>query len=229
MLSVAPYVIDLVPVDARGSSSTVQLGSAAPWSAMRSGSGGSSSSKPEYKLGIYVGLGGNPNPMLYEFDTGGGGFWAAYTTQPILNQWWGKTQVVGRKSLSITYSSGNRYVANKVATTVDLYQRDDSGGFTKVVGTGQPVDMGRIVRFSNVRNAATIAAWNYDLKWGLPPLENNFYGDFGVSLSPEGTNGANSLSRSSRGSPCPPGSWSASPSTSGRSAPATPTPTSRWA
>jgi len=40
------------------------------------------SGKPaEYKLGIYVGLGGGA-PQLYEFDTGGPGFWAAYTSAP---------------------------------------------------------------------------------------------------------------------------------------------------
>ncbi|MDR3621319.1 MAG: hypothetical protein P4L85_18355 [Paludisphaera borealis] len=179
MLSATPYKIPLEVVDIKQKST---------------GQAAKKDAKPEYKLGIYVGLGGNANPRLYEFDTGGEGFWAAADSKsPKDLRWWGAKKVVSRGSLGITYSSGNRYVANKVRTSVELYQPDADGGFSKVVGTGQPVDMGQIVRYSDAKSKSAVVNWNNALKTGSPPLQNWFYGDFGASLSPNGTSEKNSI------------------------------------
>jgi len=184
MLSVAPYYVPLQLVNVR----------AQPGDAGASPAASKGAARPENKLGIYVGLGGDSSPRLYEFDTGGAGFWAASDKRsPRDLKWWGAHRVVGRKTLSISYSSGIQYTANKVKTSVELYQKDADGGFTKVVGTGQDVDMGQIVGYADAKNKAAVKAWDKALKAGAPPLQNWFYGDFGVSLSPAGTDAEDSI------------------------------------
>lgn len=148
----------------------------------------------EHKLGIYVGIGGG-EPKLYEFDTGGEGFWASYN--PNLQgdqQWWGAYQVEGRRNLNISYSSGNSYLANMVSTSVQLYREADDGeGFVQVVGTTEDVDLGQIVRYLNPGKPRDVRMWNNALGAGDPPLGGVFYGDFGASLSPIGTNPGNTI------------------------------------
>jgi hypothetical protein len=184
MLSASPYLVPLQLVNVK----------ATPAGAGATSAASKKAAKPEYKLGIYVGLGGDSSPRLYEFDTGGAGFWAASDKRsPEDLKWWGRHKVVGRKTLSISYSSGNKFTANKVKTSVDLYQKDADGGFTKVVGTGQAVDMGQIVGYTNSKNKAAVKAWDRALKAGAPPLQRWFYGDFGVSLSPAGKDAKNSI------------------------------------
>jgi len=146
---------------------------------------------PEYKLGIYVGLGGG-TPKLYEFDTGGEGFWAAYSSKDCDCQWWGPTKVEEKGTLNITYSSGNVYKANLVSTTVTLFSPGTNGQApTPVISTGD-VQLAQITKFTNNNNPSAAKAWNDALKDGEPPLFGHFYGDFGASLQPiassKGTN-----------------------------------------
>lgn len=138
---------------------------------------------PEYKLGIYVGLGGGA-PKLYEFDTGGKGFWAAYSPKVGANQWWGKATVEETGTLSNSYASGNNYQANLVSTTVELYGADGHGpASSPVVQTGQ-VELAQIQKFYNSKNANAAKSWTSALKHDRAPLFGHFYGDFGASLAP---------------------------------------------
>ena len=139
----------------------------------------------EYKLGIYVGIGGGA-PKLYEFDTGGKGFWASYASNPRGGQWWGAYRQTGVRNLNITYSSGNQFLATKVSGSVQLYREDSPGHYSMVVETVGDVDMAQIVRYTDLRDAKKAARWNADLRKGAPPLERDFYGDFGASLEPIG-------------------------------------------
>lgn len=138
---------------------------------------------PEYKLGIYVGLGGGA-PKLYEFDTGGEGFWAAYSSKDCDCQWWGQAKVQEKGTLNITYSSGNVYKANLVSTTVTLFSPGiNNQAPTPVVSSGE-VQLAQITKFSNNNNPSAAKAWNDALKDDEPPLFGHFYGDFGASLQP---------------------------------------------
>lgn len=158
-----------------------------------------------HKLGIYVGLGGGA-PKLYEFDTGGEGFWASYNPALTSDQWWGNAKVEGQSNLTISYSSGNTYVANQVQTSVQLYDASPSGtSGGEVVGTTQDVDLGQITSYSDPTHPAAVASWNAALADGAGPLEGGFYGDFGASLAPSGTDASNSLLSILPQIPMPPG------------------------
>lgn len=145
-----------------------------------------SSKGPEYKLGIYVGLGGGA-PQLYELDTGGPGFWAAYTSTPNQKkgQWWGNYELVQGESNALTavYSSGNTYLASLVNTQVALYGMGKSG-LAERCKTAVPVGVAQINRFSNNKDPSAGPAWTKALADGAPPLFNTFYGDFGAALFP---------------------------------------------
>lgn len=125
---------------------------------------------PKYKFGIYVGLGGGP-PKLYEFDTGGSGFFAAENSV-----WWPGTTPLSSTPVTVTYSSGASYTSNAVNTTVSIYESAESA---------QPVasvraDIGQIIDASG---GPTDWA-GYQADPNTPPLYNVFYGDFGALLQP---------------------------------------------
>ncbi len=151
----------------------------------------------EWKLGVYVGLGGGP-PQLYEFDTGGGGFWAAYTSTPSRKkrQWWGDFTVLQADALTNKYSSGNEYTASLVNTTVALY-RKKGDRFVSLCETSAPTGVAQIEDFVDTKKPQNQAAWYQALANGTPPLFGNFYGDFGAALHPvlttDGTAGVYSI------------------------------------
>ena len=139
---------------------------------------------PEYKLGIYVGLGGGA-PKLYELDTGGSGFWAAYNGDPAKpeDQWWGDYYLTKGEKLIIQYTSGNQYTANLANTSVGLYSGDGTS-FTQECVSAWPIGVAQIVKYQNQKDPEAVSNWYEALANGLPPLFNNFYGDFGAALSP---------------------------------------------
>ncbi|MFM7593653.1 MAG: hypothetical protein ACKO85_17850, partial [Isosphaeraceae bacterium] len=149
---------------------------------------------PEYKLGIYVGLGGGP-PKLYEFDTGGKGFWAAYSTKNPNSGWGGDFTTVETKTLTNTYSSGNSYIADLVSTSVKLYGAGENGAAPTPVDLPalQNVNVAQISKFTNTTKPATQVAWNKALKAGTPPLFGKFYGDFGAALAPVTSSGGTNI------------------------------------
>lgn len=143
-----------------------------------------SSAAPEYKLGIYVGLGGG-SPQFYELDTGGAGFWAAYNAAPPKKkgQWWGSYEMVQPDSLNITYTSGNQYTANLVKTEVALYKRERFK-YSKVCGSSEPLGVAQISSYKNQLKPSAQKDWYNALAKGKAPLFGRFYGDFGAALFP---------------------------------------------
>ena len=156
--------------------STNAAGIEIPLELVNIGSGGAS--EPKYKLGIWVGLGGGPQ-QLYEFDTGGKGFWAGYSNNlnPGVSQWWGPSTPTGQSG-SISYSSSTQYTGNIVATTIQIYgdgtsrtPRFDSGSQAVAVAQIQTATLELIDIYQPIQQ-------------GQPFLQNSFFGDFGASLMP---------------------------------------------
>ena len=139
-------------------------------------------SNPTYKLGIYVGLGGGA-PKLYEFDTGGMGFFAAQNTNA--DGWWpasSYTVVDPGQTFTATYSSGISYTAQLVSTQVSLYGSANPSSLVATVTT----DVGQITD-ATTRNGTPGKALDwpaYEANQNNPPVWSHFYGDFGANLSP---------------------------------------------
>ncbi len=149
---------------------------------------------PSYKIGINVGLGGG-SPRLYEFDTGGSAFWAAYNPElkPGI-QWWGDTTQVSEGGMSIQYTSGNEYTANLVATKVALYPPSARKKTHPLCSTPDRVNVAQITNFTNTKNKDKSRQWVTRIKNNKGPLYRSFWGDFGAALHPSmsanGLNGA---------------------------------------
>jgi hypothetical protein len=149
----------------------------------------SDASSPDYKLGIWVGIGGGA-PQLYEFDTGGKGFWASYEQtadlNPGVNQWWGTFDDL-HHDIHDTYSSGNTYHAKMVNSSVQIYGNvyspttGNSVGSLSVQSTGG-VDFAQIESADKAGDPSFGANWNAAVKAGQPALQTQFFGDFGASL-----------------------------------------------
>lgn len=140
------------------------------------------SSPPMYKLGIYVSLGGG-TPKLYEFDTGGMGFFAAQNNFP--DSWWpasSYTVLDSGQPFTATYSSGISYTAQLVSTSVSLCGSADPSSTVATVDAN----------IAQITNASIQGgAGNEALNWpayqndpNVPPVWGHFYGDFGANLSP---------------------------------------------
>jgi len=134
----------------------------------------SGSGAPEYKIGINLQLSdasGTTPFRTYEFDTGGTGFWAFPTTAPAV-------QTTG--TLSNTYASGNTLTGDAVNATVTFETMPSSG-------TTAPVAQADIALISSATNSkkadSSINQWQSRMDSGQAPLENYFYGDFGMNLA----------------------------------------------
>lgn len=119
----------------------------------------------QYKLGIPVSLGGGPF-MLYEFDTGASGFYAAYN-----RSWWRAHETL-QIPFSITYASKINYQGIVATTSVDL-------------GHGIPPVTTNVGLIQN-GSGGSIDNWNSDVEQGIPPLYEHFFGDFGSALHASG-------------------------------------------
>ncbi len=125
-----------------------------------------------YKIGIQVSLDGGATYRMYEFDTGGTGFYAAYSPSA-----WSAYSVVDPAPVVNTYVSGNAYATQIVSTNVT---------FHTTTGQTVSVDNADIGMITAAQNPGTITTqgWNTDLTGTPPiaPLQSHFYGDFGMSL-----------------------------------------------
>lgn len=135
----------------------------------------SDSPTPEYKVGIEVVLtnpqtGQSTDPILYEFDTGGEGFFAsipgqsagAFTLPP-----------AGLGAVFTDYYSGITYSGQAYALEVSLPGATAfAGGLMVPVTVSAGVVTGVIEQLGDWRPGKT-ASW---------PIFNHFYGDFGASL-----------------------------------------------
>lgn len=116
-----------------------------------------------YKIGIEVSLDGGQTFQMYEFDTGGKGFWVAEDAA------WGPVTDTG-VTVTTSYSSGLNYTAEKVTGSVSL--RGGDGTTISTTGTIAQIQV------------ATGQDWNAaNAADGKPPLYSAFYGDFGASLA----------------------------------------------
>ena len=134
--------------------------------------------EPIYKLGIWVGLGGG-SQRLYEFDTGGPGFWAGYSDNLDhgVNQWWGNFTPTGQTAQT-TYSSGTTYQANIVSTSIQIYANGTDA--TPLHDTGfQTISVAQI--YSATLDGNDIFQ---PIRQDQPFLQGHFFGDFGASLMP---------------------------------------------
>ncbi|MCB8875445.1 Hint domain-containing protein [Acidisoma silvae] len=125
-----------------------------------------------YKVGIEISLDGGTTYKMYEFDTGGTGFYASYNPA-----WWSSYTPVSSAPAIFSYTSGNTYTASVVSTNLTF---QTTGGNS--ISTA--ADIGLISSAENP-NTFTNQAWNADLTnvtTSTAPLEDNFYGDFGVGL-----------------------------------------------
>lgn len=137
----------------------------------------------EYKIGIMLKLGDdeeNNGYRMYEFDTGGTGFWAAHSINTNANIW--SNSAVGTGPISITYASGNVLSGTAVTTRVTFEQgvTDTNSSYTAHVDT-------TVARISSGTNPGkptdnAINKWTSTVDQGNAPIENYFYGDFGMGL-----------------------------------------------
>ncbi|KDF00643.1 hypothetical protein Y900_017255 [Mycolicibacterium aromaticivorans JS19b1 = JCM 16368] len=118
----------------------------------------------EVKYGIDVAVGGNPS-QVYEFDTGGNGFFAGYN-QPF---WQGVP--ITSDPVSILFTSGNQFNAVVATPTVTIGQ----GNHTV---TTAPIDVGAILSGSSPKTGTFVFT-----DPAAPPIEGSFFGDFGASLA----------------------------------------------
>ncbi len=123
-----------------------------------------------YKYGIYIGLGGG-GPQMFEFDTGGEGFYASYAASAA---WWGNTDVtVSTTPFTKTFSTQISYEGFVATAPVTFYCEDGSvvlspAASTFKVGRAGTITQGNATLWPNAGSQA--------------PVQEHFYGDFGLTL-----------------------------------------------
>jgi hypothetical protein len=137
---------------------------------------------PHFKYGIYAALAGSTTPQLYEFDTGGNGFYAVYSTDTNYTQYtqaWGTNfTVVDTNGGSASYTSGNVYSGASVSTSISLYSATGTNPALAPSITTEPVIIGQTASITNANDVPS-TLWPST----NPPVPNNFYGDFGLGLA----------------------------------------------
>ena len=132
---------------------------------------------PNQKLGIYVGFGSDATPALFELDTGGAGIYGAYaSSSPNNSQWWGSGVVTTSNPVQVLYDSGNSYTGFAATSQVYLYSAD---GTAPLLATGRAT----VGQMDNISNGNTPLWTPNGLPPGTstPPINEAFYGDFGLS------------------------------------------------
>jgi hypothetical protein len=131
-----------------------------------------------YKLGIYASIGGG-TPQIFEFDTGGAGLFAAYATND-KSPWWGSGFSTTGLPVTNTYDSGIQYQGTIITAAVSLYA--DHHSSTPLVTTDSGLRVGQMTNIINT-NGATYWTPSGEATNGIPPIDQAFYGDFGMSLA----------------------------------------------
>ena len=121
---------------------------------------------PGVKYGIDVAIGNNAS-QIYEFDTGGTGFFAGYN-QPF----WVNVPLTTTPASEV-YNSGNYFDGVVSNTKVTLGRGDQT------VSTDQPIAIGAITAGGNSKTGKTFDFTNP----AGPPVQGRFFGDFGASLA----------------------------------------------
>jgi hypothetical protein len=132
------------------------------------------------KLGIYVSIGGGSTPQIFEFDTGGAGLYAAYATNTN-SPWWGTGFSTTGNFVTNTYDSGIQYQGAIVTAAVSLFA--DHHGGTPLVTTAGNLLVGQMTNIANTNTSTVLWTPEGEGQPGTPPVDNVFYGDFGMSLA----------------------------------------------
>lgn len=128
-----------------------------------------------FKVGIPVSLDNGATYRLYEFDTGGGGFEAAYNPS-----WWSSyTPVNNGETFQVTYKSGIIDTSQMVSVPVTF---ETLAGSPSIPTANY--DVAQIISVGDTNAASSFPQnWTIDVNaGGPPPLYGNFWGDFGASL-----------------------------------------------
>ncbi len=135
-----------------------------------------------YKYGIYASVAGSTNPALFEFDTGGSGFYpVAGGTN---TSFWGTNYTPSAQTFTNTYDSGNVYTGTSVTTSVAIYsaKHDGNAEDSAAIVTANNILVGQTTSITNI--------YGKDNNWpsDSAPVDKHFYGDFGLALksSPNG-------------------------------------------
>lgn len=121
------------------------------------------------KLGIYAALGGSATPRLFEFDTGGDGFYPTYATGGS-SPWWGNDVTPTGYTFKQKYDGGNIvYKGDVVHTSLSLFAD---------ASTAHPLLTALDVL---VGQTLSINDQSIDPSPSNPPLEGAFWGDFGMA------------------------------------------------
>ena len=137
-------------------------------------------SSGEQKLGIYLTIGGGSTPQIFEFDTGGAGLYAAYATNNN-SPWWGTGFTTTTNSVTNTYDSGIQYRGPIVEAPVSLFA--DHHGGTPLLTTPGNLLVGQMTNIANTNSDTVLWTPEGEGQPGVPPIDNVFYGDFGMSLN----------------------------------------------
>ncbi|MBN8898299.1 MAG: hypothetical protein J0H35_08955, partial [Rhodospirillales bacterium] len=131
-----------------------------------------------YKIGIEVSLDGGATTHMFEFDTGGTGFWSAYDPA-----WWGTPATDGTITASATYTSGWTYSATVVPESISFEAAlPDGSPILLNVGTANVAAILTAEKVNNGNTEVANATWQHHVSAGVAPLEDWFWGDFGMGL-----------------------------------------------
>lgn len=148
------------------------------------------------KLGLLASLNGG-QPQLFEFDTGGSGFYATYG---VGSTWWGSPPSCSPspcQTFSTTYDSGLTYSGTIVTSSVTLF--GGSPALPLLHASGLVVGQTMAITCNPAGTCASKHGHHSQSSWSAstgeikPPVQGNFYGDFGLSLKPTSGSGVNSL------------------------------------
>jgi hypothetical protein len=128
------------------------------------------------KLGIYVTLGGGSTPQLFEFDTGGDGFYATYASGSA-SPWWGPAWTTTGGTFSQSFDSGHVYTGSAATTTVRLFASGTAA--TPLLTAGSAI-VGQTTSVIDTKSG-TQQLWPLPSGTIPPPIEQAFYGDFGMA------------------------------------------------
>lgn len=129
------------------------------------------------KLGIYATLGGGTTPQLFEFDTGGAGFYATYSSGSA-SPWWGGGWTTTGGTFVQTYDSGHVYTGTAAITTVQLFGSAAAGTPTLTIANAV---VGQTTSVVDTKYTPAEQLWPQPAGAGAPPIEQAFWGDFGMA------------------------------------------------
>lgn len=136
---------------------------------------------PTEKLGIYVSIGDSTTPTLFEFDTGGAGFFATYSRNGE-SPWWGSSGWTSSQiPVSNKYGSGLKYQGFAATGTVNLFE-NPSATTPKLKLKG--VELGQTTKIldSNTNEKLWLLPSQSSLSPNKAPTECAFWVDFGMAL-----------------------------------------------